>query len=165
MVAVRDSQGNLTCSPFHVKLNKPAQKGDCCRIVKLTVNSKDVALSMKIGSAGEAFFVERTNLKSLSRNPVHPPANSSGFEQGATSKKTEFEIPQHSLFVAAEVNENATRSAISLTALVYFFTDESMPVSFTFPKFCVIDVVGDARGVLVTGILMETTNICLTSRL
>lgn len=133
MVAVRDSQGNLTCSPFHVKLNKPAQKGDCCRIVKLTVNSKDVALSMKIGSAGEAFFVERTNLKSLSRNPVHPPANSSGIEQSATtSKKTEFEIPQHSLFVAAEVNENATRSAMSLISLVYFFAYDSMPVSFTF---------------------------------
>jgi phosphatidate phosphatase PAH1 len=110
VVAVRDSQGNLSCSPFHVKLNKPAQKGDCCRIVKLTVNSKDVALSMKIGSAGEAFFVERTNLKSLSRNPVHPPANSIGFEQGTTSKKTVFEIPQHSLLVPAEVNGNATRS-------------------------------------------------------
>jgi phosphatidate phosphatase LPIN len=110
VVAVRDSQGNLSCSPFHVKLNKPAQKGDCCRIVKLTVNSKDVALSMKIGSAGEAFFVERTNLKSLSRNPVHPVTNSSGFEQGTTPKNTALQIPQqHSLFVTTEVNGNTTR--------------------------------------------------------
>lgn len=109
VVAVRDSQGNLSCSPFHVKLNKPAQKGDCCRIVKLTVNSKDVALSMKIGSAGEAFFVERTNLKSLSRNAIDPQANSSGFEQGTTSTKTVPQVPQQSLFVAAEGNSNATR--------------------------------------------------------
>ena len=61
MVAVRDASGVLSCSPFHVKLNKAAKKGDSCRIVKLSVNSKDVALSMKLGGAGEAFFVERTN--------------------------------------------------------------------------------------------------------
>lgn len=67
VVAVRDSSGVLSCSPFHVKLNKDAKRGDSCRRVKLTVNSKDVALSMKLGGAGEAFFVERTNQK-ISQN-------------------------------------------------------------------------------------------------
>ena len=30
------------------------------KLVKLKVNGKDIRLSMKLGSAGEAFFVERT---------------------------------------------------------------------------------------------------------
>ena len=35
------------------------------RLVKLKVNSREVDLSMKLGSAGEAFFVERTREKSM----------------------------------------------------------------------------------------------------
>lgn len=63
VVVIKDSNGNLSCSPFHVKLNKSAKRGDTDRVVKLAVNSKAVDLSMKLGGAGEAFFVERKREK------------------------------------------------------------------------------------------------------
>jgi nicotinate-nucleotide pyrophosphorylase len=65
VVAIKDYSGNLSCSPFHVKLSKLGKKGDSCRVVKLAVNSRDVALRMKLGGAGEAFFVERTDRHTL----------------------------------------------------------------------------------------------------
>jgi phosphatidate phosphatase PAH1 len=64
----------MSCSPFHIKFNKVGKRGDPNRVVKLTVNSKDVDLSMKLGGAGEAFFVERTkdrNAKSLARSRMN----------------------------------------------------------------------------------------------
>lgn len=59
VIAVRHSDGSITCSPFHVKLGKIPKKGEK-KIVTLKVNGQDVSLSMKLGPAGEAFFVERT---------------------------------------------------------------------------------------------------------
>lgn len=59
VIAVRKPDGTLSCSPFHVKLGKASKSGEK-RIVKLKVNGKDVELSMKLGPAGEAFFVERS---------------------------------------------------------------------------------------------------------
>lgn len=59
VIAIRQQDGSLSCSPFHVKLNKASKKGDK-RIVGLKVNGRDVGLSMKLGPAGEAFFVERS---------------------------------------------------------------------------------------------------------
>ena len=65
VVAVRDASGTITCSPFHVKLNRARRRGDPNRVVNLAVNSRSVALSMKLGAAGEAFFVERTRERML----------------------------------------------------------------------------------------------------
>lgn len=59
VIAVRKPDGSLSCSPFHVKVAQASKKGEK-KIVKLRVNGKDVDLSMKVGPAGEAFFVERT---------------------------------------------------------------------------------------------------------
>ena len=81
VIAIRDSSGNLSCSPFHVKLNKLAKKGDSCRTVKLAVNTRDVALSMKLGSAGEAFFVERTDRKIFNNNSTNSISNVTEFNQ------------------------------------------------------------------------------------
>lgn len=66
VIAIRKADGGLSCSPFHVKLGKSSKKGEK-GIVKVTVNGKDVELSMKLGPAGEAFFVERS--RDFRRNP------------------------------------------------------------------------------------------------
>lgn len=60
MVAVRKSDGKIECSPFHVKLINSARSREKSRVVKLKVNGREVPVSMKVGPAGEAFFVERT---------------------------------------------------------------------------------------------------------
>lgn len=59
VIAIRKQDESLSCSPFHVKLGKSSKKGEK-GIVKVKVNKQDVELSMKLGPAGEAFFVERS---------------------------------------------------------------------------------------------------------
>ena len=80
VIAVRRADGTLSCSPFHVKLGKASKKGEK-KIVKLKVNGKDVDLSMKLGPAGEAFFVERTReyvrRDVVASNPTTPFVNES----------------------------------------------------------------------------------------
>lgn len=53
------SDGTVKCSPFHVKF-PVGRSATTDKLVKLKINGKDSKLSMKLGSAGEAFFVERT---------------------------------------------------------------------------------------------------------
>eukprot|EP01038_Epipyxis_sp_PR26KG_P010042 gene10042-13500_t len=60
VIAIRHADGTISCSPFHVKIGKSAVKRDSKKIVRLKVNGKEVDLSMKIGPAGEAFFVTKT---------------------------------------------------------------------------------------------------------
>ena len=66
MVAIRKSNGVIECSPFHVKLNNSKnvkdKKDGFSKIVRLKVNGASVPLSMKLGRAGEAFFLERTKV-------------------------------------------------------------------------------------------------------
>lgn len=49
--------GSIKCSPFHVKLAKGRKD---VRLVRLKVNGKETDLKMKVGRAGEAFFVEHS---------------------------------------------------------------------------------------------------------
>ncbi len=62
VVVVKNPSGNLECSPFHVKFPRPSKsKGTKnFRVIKLRVNGILSPLSMKLGRAGEGFFLERT---------------------------------------------------------------------------------------------------------
>ena len=107
VIAVRDSSGNLSCSPFHVKLNKLAKKGDSCRTVKLAVNTRDVALSMKLGSAGEAFFVERTDRKVFNNKSTILTSNAMEFNQDNVG----------SAFQGMPLSRNNSISAVTVTGI------------------------------------------------
>jgi phosphatidate phosphatase LPIN len=56
VVSVRQEDGSFTCSPFHVKLPVRA-KTNGHKIVSLRVNGEVVKVAMRLGSAGEAFFL------------------------------------------------------------------------------------------------------------
>ena len=60
-MAIKKSDGTIECSPFHVKIasQTTARGQKSSKVVRLKVNGKPVPLSMKIGRAGEAFFLER----------------------------------------------------------------------------------------------------------
>ncbi|KAJ1547092.1 hypothetical protein HK405_006624, partial [Cladochytrium tenue] len=60
VVVVEQESGELTCSPFHVrfgklKLLRPVEKK--ARAVSISINGNPTNLAMKVGEAGEAFFV------------------------------------------------------------------------------------------------------------
>ncbi len=99
VIAVRRADGSISCSPFHVKLGKIPKKGEK-KIVTLKVNGKDVSLSMKLGPAGEAFFVERTRERTHEEIWNSPPMSPGGplnpFENATENFPLTSSITMHS---------------------------------------------------------------------
>lgn len=75
VIAVRHPDGSINCSPFHVKLGTTCKRGDK-KVVKLKVDGREVNVLMRLGPAGEAFFLKRTKLvekKDEESLPDEPP--------------------------------------------------------------------------------------------
>ncbi|KAG0054539.1 hypothetical protein BGZ83_011039 [Gryganskiella cystojenkinii] len=60
IVVVEQSNGDLACSPFHVRFGKLSILRPQEKVVEVTVNGRVVDFPMKVGDAGEAFFVFET---------------------------------------------------------------------------------------------------------
>ena len=76
VVAVRDgASGELRCTPFHVRFGKLQVLRSREKFVRIVVNGQDTALSMKLGAAGEAYFVERTEAPPLGHYASSPPGS------------------------------------------------------------------------------------------
>uniref|UniRef100_A0A8C9T278 phosphatidate phosphatase n=1 Tax=Scleropages formosus TaxID=113540 RepID=A0A8C9T278_SCLFO len=63
VIVVRQPDGTLQCSPFHVRFGKMGMErreseDSCC--VDIEINGEPVNLHMKLGENGEAFFVKET---------------------------------------------------------------------------------------------------------
>ncbi len=57
---VRQPDGTLVSSPFHVRFGKLKVLKSSDKHVIVNVNDRESELVMKLGSAGEAFFVHKT---------------------------------------------------------------------------------------------------------
>ncbi|XP_056420190.1 phosphatidate phosphatase LPIN1 isoform X2 [Hyla sarda] len=60
VIVVRQPNGNLQCSPFHVRFGKMGVLRSREKVVDIEINGECVDLHMKLGDNGEAFFVEET---------------------------------------------------------------------------------------------------------
>ncbi|XP_063771462.1 phosphatidate phosphatase LPIN1 isoform X2 [Pseudophryne corroboree] len=60
VIVVRQPNGNLQCSPFHVRFGKMGVLRSREKVVDIEINGESVDLHMKLGDNGEAFFVEET---------------------------------------------------------------------------------------------------------
>uniref|UniRef100_A0A6Q2XQZ2 phosphatidate phosphatase n=1 Tax=Esox lucius TaxID=8010 RepID=A0A6Q2XQZ2_ESOLU len=58
VIVVRQPDGSLQCSPFHVRFGKLGVLRSKEKVVDMEVNGEPVQLQMKLGDNGEAFFVE-----------------------------------------------------------------------------------------------------------
>ncbi|XP_063170688.1 phosphatidate phosphatase LPIN1 [Candoia aspera] len=63
IIVVRQPNGNLQCSPFHVRFGKMGVLRSKEKVVDIEINGESVDLHMKLGDNGEAFFVEETDDK------------------------------------------------------------------------------------------------------
>ena len=72
IIVVRQKNGDLMCSPFHVRFGKLKLLNPSDKIVELTVNGNLVDINMKVGEAGEAFFVVETNNQVSSEYATSP---------------------------------------------------------------------------------------------
>ncbi|OMJ20725.1 Nuclear elongation and deformation protein 1 [Smittium culicis] len=76
IIVVKDEQGNLSCSPFHVRFGKFQLLRPSDKTVEITVNDKKADFYMKLGEAGEAFFVLETDNdvpSDIMTSPIHSP--------------------------------------------------------------------------------------------
>ncbi|XP_073424340.1 phosphatidate phosphatase LPIN1 isoform X1 [Dendrobates tinctorius] len=60
VIVIRQPNGNLQCSPFHVRFGKMGVLRSREKVVDIEINGECVDLHMKLGDNGEAFFVEET---------------------------------------------------------------------------------------------------------
>ncbi|XP_007895256.1 phosphatidate phosphatase LPIN1 isoform X2 [Callorhinchus milii] len=58
IIVVRQPDGSLQCSPFHVRFGKLGVLRSKEKVVDIEINGEPVQLHMKLGDNGEAFFVE-----------------------------------------------------------------------------------------------------------
>ncbi|KAF9104619.1 hypothetical protein BGX27_010014 [Mortierella sp. AM989] len=61
IIVVQQANGDLACSPFHVRFGKLSVLRPQEKVVEVRVNGEVIAFPMKVGDAGEAFFVLETN--------------------------------------------------------------------------------------------------------
>ncbi|KAG7265888.1 hypothetical protein CRUP_009492 [Coryphaenoides rupestris] len=57
VIVVRQPDGTLRCSPFHVRFGKMGVLRSREKVVDMEINGESVDLHMKLGDNGEAFFV------------------------------------------------------------------------------------------------------------
>ncbi|KAG0345849.1 hypothetical protein BG004_002940 [Podila humilis] len=61
IVVVQQANGDLACSPFHVRFGKLSVLRPQEKVVEVRVNGQVIPFAMKVGDAGEAFFVLETD--------------------------------------------------------------------------------------------------------
>ncbi|GJJ68269.1 phosphatidate phosphatase LPIN [Entomortierella parvispora] len=61
IIVVQQANGDLACSPFHVRFGKLSVLRPQEKVVEVRVNGQVIAFPMKVGDAGEAFFVLETD--------------------------------------------------------------------------------------------------------
>jgi len=72
IIIVEDPANTLQSSPWHVRCAMRRNKGNGTGrtpVVKISINGHDSGVRMKLGEAGEAFFVERLPSNHLTRDP------------------------------------------------------------------------------------------------
>ncbi|KAI5102094.1 phosphatidate phosphatase LPIN1 isoform X2, partial [Silurus meridionalis] len=70
VIVVRQPDGSLQCSPFHVRFGKMGVLRSREKVVDIAINGEPVKLHMKLGENGEAFFVKET-ISDMETVPSH----------------------------------------------------------------------------------------------
>uniref|UniRef100_A0A8C5EH13 phosphatidate phosphatase n=1 Tax=Gouania willdenowi TaxID=441366 RepID=A0A8C5EH13_GOUWI len=70
VIVVRQPDGSLQCSPFHVRFGKMGVLRSREKVVDIEINGEPASLHMKLGENGEAFFVKETEDKLVSDSSV-----------------------------------------------------------------------------------------------
>ncbi|KAK9460907.1 Lipin/Ned1/Smp2-domain-containing protein [Lipomyces oligophaga] len=88
VIVIEQEDGELACSPFHIRFGKFALLQPSQKKVEFSVNERKVNFAMKLGEGGEAFFVFETDLdvpSDLLTSPVLSPSISASSSPSAVS--------------------------------------------------------------------------------
>uniref|UniRef100_A0A673I967 phosphatidate phosphatase n=1 Tax=Sinocyclocheilus rhinocerous TaxID=307959 RepID=A0A673I967_9TELE len=75
VIVVRQPDGTLQCSPFHVRFGKMGVLRSREKVVDIEINGEPVSLHMKLGENGEAFFVKETESDEVSTGILYQTIN------------------------------------------------------------------------------------------
>nr|KAF6429801.1 lipin 1 [Molossus molossus] len=93
IIVVRQPNGSLQCSPFHVRFGKMGVLRSREKVVDIEINGESVDLHMKLGDNGEAFFVQETD-NDQEVIPIHL-ATSPILSEGAS--RMEYQLKRNSI--------------------------------------------------------------------
>ncbi|KAF9436119.1 hypothetical protein BGZ76_004770 [Entomortierella beljakovae] len=82
VVVIEQPNGDLACSPFHVRFGKLSILRPQEKVVEVTINGRTVDFPMKVGDAGEAFFVFETEQDVPEEFATSPLARPSEYKTG-----------------------------------------------------------------------------------
>uniref|UniRef100_A0A672FID3 phosphatidate phosphatase n=1 Tax=Salarias fasciatus TaxID=181472 RepID=A0A672FID3_SALFA len=77
VIVVRQPDGSMQCSPFHVRFGKMGVLRSREKVVDIEINGEPVSLHMKLGENGEAFFVKETENKLVNDSRSSTPKSDS----------------------------------------------------------------------------------------
>lgn len=78
IIVVRQPDGSFKCSPFHVRFGKFAVLHSREKVVQIEINGEPVDMKMKLGDAGEAFFVVEAQADSVPQDLLTSPMPAPG---------------------------------------------------------------------------------------
>uniref|UniRef100_A0A8C7WY23 phosphatidate phosphatase n=1 Tax=Oryzias sinensis TaxID=183150 RepID=A0A8C7WY23_9TELE len=93
VIVVRQPDGSLQCSPFHVRFGKMGVLRSREKVVDIEINGEPVSLHMKLGENGEAFFVKEMENKLVSCDR-HSPDESPSLTPKSDSELTNRANPE-----------------------------------------------------------------------
>ncbi|KAK9324026.1 Lipin/Ned1/Smp2-domain-containing protein [Lipomyces orientalis] len=91
VIVIEQDNGDLACSPFHIRFGKFALLQPSQKKVDFSVNGKKVDFAMKLGDGGEAFFVFETDNdvpSDLLTSPVLSPSTSAVSSPASVNSST-----------------------------------------------------------------------------
>ncbi|XP_078275040.1 phosphatidate phosphatase LPIN2-like isoform X2 [Rhinoraja longicauda] len=94
VIVVRQPDGSLLCSPFHVRFGKLGVLRSKEKVVDIEINGEPVELQMKLGHNGEAFFVEETE-KNEGIVPTHLTTSPIPVEGAYFTKQADLAVNQN----------------------------------------------------------------------
>ena len=68
IVVVKQPNNKLVCTPFHIRFGKLKLLKTQEKLVSVHINNEETDLAMKLGSAGEAYFVHEKTVSSVARS-------------------------------------------------------------------------------------------------
>ncbi|XP_063901887.1 phosphatidate phosphatase LPIN1-like isoform X2 [Zophobas morio] len=132
VIVIEQPDGSLLGSPFHVRFGKLNLVRSREKIINIEINDELIDVKMKLGSAGEAFFVAKCERGVIPRNLATSPLIRSvppvvdGLEPLVLSSPTSFESPKHCADYCA-LPESDFLSSSALSASVAQMQSESLP--------------------------------------
>ncbi|KTW31326.1 phosphatidate phosphatase PAH1 [Pneumocystis jirovecii RU7] len=99
VIVIEQANGDLACSPFHVRFGKFSMLRPSEKKVTFRVNNEVVQYSMKLGDEGDAFFVFSTESDvpdELKTSPVISPSSSpQSSEETSLQEPDDFDLSEH----------------------------------------------------------------------